>query len=328
MSERAVVTSANQIGVETTPGTAVAANKRLQATSMMWKPSGNINQFRPEGYKFPTIAAIGKEWAEADIRGYGSYPDLSYLFAGLIGYAAPTRNIPSTGLSYTWEFTPNTNAEDTIKTFTVEEGSSVRAHKVAYTLIDEIELSWDRGKVDLRGHAIGQRLTDGVTLTATPTEIEAVPILGNQIDIFLDAASGDLGTTQLLRVLSGSFRYGSRYKTLWPVNSSLSSFGAHYEGEPEAIVRLTLEADSNGMALLDTMRAGGTQFLRIKASGPNIELGYDYGLTIDLAGKITEPPPLADTDGLVTVEWTMKASHDATWGKAFTVSLVNLVASL
>ena|SRR5579883_1076991 len=125
----ATVNNIVQIGVEATPGTSVAATKLLQALSIEPAIKADIKTFRPMGGKFATIAALGKEWIEAKLSGAANYTELVYPLASAFSYAAPTQISPPSGQAYRWTFTPSQSATDTIKTYTVELGSSVRAHK-------------------------------------------------------------------------------------------------------------------------------------------------------------------------------------------------------
>lgn len=328
MSERTTLTQITQIGVESKPGTAVAANKRLQAISIEPGIKTEIASFRPMGSKFPVLAALGKEWTEASISGQAVYTDLVYLLSSLLSYQAPTQITPETGLAYKWSFTPAQSAEDTIKTYTVECGSAVRAGRFAYGLVTSLGLSFGRDDVEVSGSMLGQLYEDGVTLTESPTAIEPVPILPTQIDVYLDDDVEDLGTTKLLRSFSAGFEIGDRFGPVWVLNSANDSWAAHVETEPSATLKLLVEANDVGMSLLSAMRTGAKRFIRIHATGPEIEANNNYELTLDLCGTVTEVSEFSDSDGIYAIEWTFQATYDAEWGKALTVDVVNTLSAL
>ena len=71
MPERSAINQSCQLGVEVTPGTLVAAPKRLGSLSFALSPQGEYNTFRPSGQKYPSLSIMGKEWAEADLSGSG-----------------------------------------------------------------------------------------------------------------------------------------------------------------------------------------------------------------------------------------------------------------
>lgn len=329
MPERATLTQGVQLGVESTPGTSVAADKKLLSTSIQTKVMAEINSFRPMGTKFATTEILGKEWSEFDIEGQGSYQDTPYLLSSCLAYAAPVQ-IATSG-AYTWTFAPSSTADDTVKTYTVEHGSSVRAHKLTNALITEIEYDFSRDGVEIKGAGIGQKITDGITLTATPTSIAEKPILPTDVDIYIDTTSAGLGTTKLTRALTANIKVSDRFGPVWVLNSANSSFVSTIETEPSAEVTVMVEADSQGMGLLTDMRSTTTKFLRISAtsadnagnSGTN-----KYKFQWDAAVKVKDVGEFSDEDGIYAIEWTFDMIHDPTWGKAMTVECVNSVSAL
>ncbi len=325
MSERATINQIVQLGVETTPGTSVAANKRLQAVSIEPAIKTSINSFRPLGGKFTTMAALGQEWVEAKVSGQASYTDLAYLLASILSYAAPTLQGTS---AYKWTFTPAQNSEDTIKTYTVEHGSSVRAAKFTYGLLRELTMTFNRKECSLSGTMLGQALTDGISMTSGATAIEPVPVMPTQVDVYLDSYGGTLGTTKLTRALSAELAISDRYNTVWALNSAISGFAAHVETAPSATLKLLAEADSSGMAPLTTLRNGSKCWLRIRATGNTISGSDKYQLTLDLCGTVADVGEFSDEDGVYAIEWTFNATHDATWGKAMTAELINTLSGL
>lgn len=440
MPERASVLQRSQIGPEATPGTAVAATKRLGATSITIQPEGNINRFGPVGSKFDTIAAIGKEWASLGIEGYGSYSDLVYLLAGLIRNVTPAQQGGSA--AYLWTFTPQAAAEDIVKTFTVEQGSvgaGSRATRAPYGLFNSLRLAWNREGVNVTGDGMAQRIQDDVALStsaaytltanaspptagtftltysaqttaginwnATPAQVKAalealttigagnvdvvatvaagggtlavgnnvytvtfkralasapqtltgtftsltasgsivlassvtgvaptliapVPILGNQVSVYMDDTSGGLGTTKLLRCFGGEWGYSNRFNSVWPVNAAIPSYDAHVEVKPEAMFSMKLAADDVGMGLLTTMRAGTTKFVRWEAVGDIIASTFAYRARIDMALKVTDVFKYEDTDGIYQVGFNFGMNEDAGWAKAFEFSVQNAVVTL
>lgn len=328
MPERAAVTQGVQIGVESTPGTNVAANKQMQSIGINSAVSMEPQRFRPMGNKFATILVPGKEWVEADIEGIASYSELLWLFASILKDPGAPATLDTSARKYT--FAPAAAAEDTVKTLTVEQGGVVRAHKFNYGLVTDLEITLNRDETSVGGTMIGQRLSDGITMTAGPTAIPNVPIIPNEVDVYLDTTSAGLGTTKLLRVLEATISISSRFNPVWVLNSANNSYVAHVEVEPAAEITLMVEADTVGMGFLTQMRAGSTQFLRIKGTSATLAgaATEKYSLTWDAAVKVKEVGDFSDEDGVYAIEWTLEMVYDATWGKAFTVDLVNKETSL
>lgn len=88
--ERAEVYEGSQIGIETTPGTAVPANRRLLGTSMTLSDMNVIEPYTPQGNKFVTTAQIGKGWSEVAISGILNFNDLIYLASMWITETTPS----------------------------------------------------------------------------------------------------------------------------------------------------------------------------------------------------------------------------------------------
>ncbi|MGI6376430.1 MAG: hypothetical protein GX601_06715 [Anaerolineales bacterium] len=326
MTERATLNQITQVGVETTPGNEAAANKLLQALTISPGIAVDVSRFRPAGGKFTTLAALGKEWVDARIEGQGCYNHLAYLFSSVLSFASPVKQ-GSTD-AYKWTFTPAHSAADTIKTFTVEQGSDARAGKFTYGLVTQVGLRIDRSGVAVTGAMIGQAYQDGISMTGSPTAVDAQPIQPTEVDIYLDDTGTGIGTTKLARALRAEFEIGDRYAPVWPLNSAIDGFAAHVETAPTASLRLLVEADQEGMGLLSAMRAGAKRFVRLLATGPIIADTYHYKLALDVCGVVAEVSEFSDEDGVYGIEWTLDVAYDATWQKALTVELVNTVSAL
>lgn len=328
MTERATVFQTVQVGVESTKGTAVAASKKLTATSIQPKISLEANTFRALGNKFATLLVPGKEYVIAKIEGVASYNELSYLLSSLINYAAPVQQGGTA--AYLWTFAPDTDGVDTTKAYTVEQGSSVRAHKFAYGQVTSLDLNFSRSAIEVAGEMMGKALSDGITMTATPTEIALKPILPTQVDLYLaDTMAGLSGASAMSRPISVSWHMGNRFGPVFPLaTAGGTGFTADVELEPELTVKLKTQADSEGMGLLTNMRAGSTKYLRIKAVGELIAGSYYYTLIIDTALKFEEPSDFSDEDGVFAIEWNGVGVHDSTAGYATQIVLTNILTAL
>lgn len=326
MPERSSLNQVVQVGVETTAGTAVAANKRLTALSIEPTISSEIDTFRPTGQKYNSLTALSKEWTEADLSGRATYTEIIYPLSSVINTATMGTN-PSTNTRL-WQFNSSSTADDTPKTFTVECGSGVRAHKFAYGVVNEFGISFSRDSVELSGSMIGRAITDNIVLTSSPTSVALIPVLPTEVSIYMDDTQGGLGTTKLTRALSAEWNIGSRFGPVWVLDAANNSFVALVETEPDLTLDLTVEADAQGMGLLTQLRSGATKWIRIQAVGAIAEAAVNYKLTIDMACKLSDTGGFSDEDGVYAIEWNMVGVHDTTWGKAFTVEVINMLTAL
>jgi len=326
MPERASLLQASQWGVESVMGTSVAADKRLLGTGIEVGIKADIKSFRPMGQKFSTLAALGKEWAEATITGQLCYTDWIYLMASGVAYAAPAQQAATT--AYKWTASPEQAVEDTVKSFTIEMGGTVRAHKFTHGLVNNLGYSITREEASVKGSIIGQRITDGITMTATPTDIGLVPVLPTQVDITLDTAAAGLGTTKLLRVLSVDFETGDRFSPVWPIDSAQVSFATYVEKEPSPSFKIKVAADSVGMALLANMRAGTKGFFRVKGTGSLIASTYYHTFQHDICAVVSDVADFSDEDGVYAIEWTFNPTYDSTWTKTKEFQITNTLTAL
>ncbi|MCE7982542.1 MAG: hypothetical protein DYG89_15230 [Caldilinea sp. CFX5] len=326
MPERASISQVVQIGVEVTPGTAVAANRKLNATQISPSIQTAVKMYRPLGGKFATVGAQGKEWTQAGVEGQMVYTDIVYPLSSILNYAAPVQQ--GVTAAYKWTFTPSQSAEDTAKTYSVEVGSAVRAHEMVYGIFDSWGYALSRDEIKVKGSMIGQRLIDGITLTASPTEIALQPVLPTEVSVYLDATAAGLGTTKLLRVFGYDYEIASKVGPVWAIDAAQTSWAAHVELEPKAQFKLLLAADAVGMGLLTQLRAGTKRFIQVKAVGPVIAAPHTWLFQHSLCGIVTGVSEFKDQDGVYAIEWTFDQVHDATWGKSTEIQVNNTLTTL
>lgn len=335
MAERSTITQSVQIGVETTPGTPVAAAKRLGSMGFSIGPATDFNTLMPIGQKYPTLEILGKEWAEADLEGSPVYTELPYALSSVINTATITQimdGLTATG-AYRWVFQSNTFGDDSPKTYTVEQGSSFRAHRVSNAILTEYGIKWSREEIELDGSWIAKAIEDGVTMTGSPTQLPQIPMKPADLSVYLDTSAVALGTTKLLRVLEGEFNISDRFNPLWVVDAAQTSFVSTVEGEPTVEFKMTQMADAAGMSRLTQMRVGSTAFIRLQGNGPVIYTPgvgdpITHAFTLDLAVQVKDVSSFDDNDGVYAIEWTFGVVHDTTWGKAFRAEVITTTATL
>jgi hypothetical protein len=335
VAERSTISQSVQIGVEATPGTAVAATRRLGSLGFSVGVQTEVSARRPIGQKYASLQVLGKEWSEADLEGGPVYTELPYLFASLLSEPTVTQVMGEGAVptgAYRWVFDTSTFGEDNPTTFTLEQGSGARAHRLTNGIITDFDLSWGREEIEIGGTLLGRAIEDGITLTPNPTGLAQIPVKPTDLSVYLDSSAGTLGTTKLLRALSGEVSLGSRYAPLWVVDRDQPSFVTTIEGEPELEFTVVQMADQQGMENLLALRGGATRFLRLEAVGPVI-FGSGAGavrhsMAIDIAGQVSEVGEFSDEDGVYAVEWTFGGVHNPEWGKAMHVEVVTTTATL
>lgn len=325
MAERSTISQAVQIGVETTPGTAVAASRRLGSIGIELGVQTVINSRRPIGQKYANLQVLGKEWSEASVSGAPVYTELPYLFASI--FSNPTITPEGTG-AYKWVFESDNFDADAPRTFTVEQGDSSRAHRAAHALLTDLSLTFDRENMELDGTMLAKAIEDGITLTPTSTQLPQVPVRPSELSVYLDTSGATIGTTKQERAISGEIGIASRFAPVWVLDAAQPSFVATIESEPEVTFNLTQQADAQGMENLERMRAGETVFLQLRGVGPVIEGTTRHEMLVEIAGQVAEPNPFGDEDGIYGIEWGFGAVFDPTWGHAVRAEVITTTATL
>jgi hypothetical protein len=315
MAERATVFQVVQIGVESTAGASVAANKKLTALSIEPSIQAEVNTFRPMGTKFQTLASLGKEWTSASLAGMATYTELVYPLSSVLDTATVTAYGTSPNHYYQWVFEPDADGADAPKTFTVQQGDATRAHQFSYLLVTDFSMTFTRDNVELAGTALGQQITDNISLTGSPTTIALEPVLPVDVCVYLDTTYGGLGGTKLTRLMSATWSIANRYGPLWVLDCAEDSFVETVELEPQLTGTLLVEANSQGMGLLTKLRTGDAIWLRhVATSSEAINTGPGvYKLQIDTKAFITGVSEFRDEDGVYAVEWTWTATPETNW---------------
>jgi hypothetical protein len=213
MPERATIFHSTQLGVETTPGTAVAANKLLQAVGLMVGPKLDIQRFRPEGTKFDSTTIQNREWTEGKLSGAVSYNEIIYLLASnLKAPGAPSQ----AGSEYTWTFLPNRGSPDNGKTYTIEQGGGPRAHRFTHAVVPDLTFRFSRSGVDLDGTVLGKALTDNIYMSTS--EVQTVTITGSP--------TGGTFTLTLNGATTSNIAYNATASAVQTALEALSTIGA------------------------------------------------------------------------------------------------------
>lgn len=341
MAERAYINQVVRLAPESTPGVIPASGfRQLQGLMGDYGPDGEVRWYKGIGQKYPVVAAPNKEWSVLALKGQPTYTELPYLLCGVWQNVTPT--LTGTNVR-TWTFNPATSGADTIKTYAMEAGETGEVEKAAFMHVVDFGMKADRdGGVETDAALVGRRLdvTAGNTFgTLNGTALAMVPMLPTHLNVYLDATSGGLGTTQLLRAFLTSFALKKRQGQVWAFNRSEASFAAIAEDEPDFEMSLLVHASNTagqgGKPLFTQMRAGTKMYIRLEwLSSEFIEtvtsVDYYHKFTFDAAVTLGVPKKFTKKGVVMSMEWPMKVTHDAAWGsgKAYSAVLVNNVASL
>ena len=193
--------------------------------------------------------------------------------------------------------------------------------------------------VTFQGDLAGQNLpfieivstTNTMTIAETTRggliEMARQAILPGTIGIYVADTYAGLSAGKLTRAFVTSWAARGMRKPFWTLNDSEESFAGTADDIHAIEAGLTLEADSNGMALLTTLRNNALKYVRIKGTGPIISGSDRFGMEIDLAAKVSAVPALTDVDGIVSRDWNLQAGFDPVEGFSCVVRLQNDIAA-
>lgn len=335
MGVRASVNQGVQIGVEPTPGTSVSAGKILDAWTVKPGAKADVKQSTPSGRKYVTAQEENREWVEwAADSTLMCFNALVYELSSVVG-AMTTGASNSSATAKDWTVTPVVSGSATPKTFTIEQGSTERAHKFSYGLLNKWGYKFSKAEASSSSSGIARKLADGISMTSSPTRISCIPCLGSYFNVYLDTTSAGLGGTQLTEILNFEYNFEGVFGPVWYVNRTDTSFSTHVDLMPKCTAKLLLEANSTGMALLTNLRASDTLFLRVEAIGAQIASdgggGTDpvYNQFIhDMAVTVSAPNDFEDSEGVFASPWELTIVEDSTWGQAQTFTVTNLLTAL
>lgn len=170
MPERSSITQTVQIGKEATEGTAVAALTRLASLSIETGINLNFSKFRAAGKRYPQLVTPGKRWTGLTGSGKLTYTEILYLFASVLEDVTPTT--PGGGtLAREWLFEQSTTTEETTATYTIQQGSGVRAHQAAGGFLSGFTVQGDPDAVDISSlEGFARALTDGVQMSTNEVQ--------------------------------------------------------------------------------------------------------------------------------------------------------------
>lgn len=288
---RASVNQQVQVGVETVSGTPVPASKLLTAFTWTMGLKPTTKQFRGMGRQYPSASALLTEMSAGKFSGPGDFAQIAYPLASLWG-AATIAPVAGALAVNTWKWTPPLigSYAAAAKTLTMQVGDAVDAEQYAYVAATGISYTINRKQeVTISGDVMAQTFTEGATLTAAPTEVEQAPMVGAQVNVYLDATSAGIGATQITtEVLKLEYKASDYYDGYWPLNRANASFTSLIDKEKKHEVTLTLQADTTGIAPKAAYLENGARcYIRVQATGGLIENDWTVGVGAASAGTFT-----------------------------------------
>lgn len=323
--ERPSVGIVSQIGFETTPGTAVAANKLLKSVSFNPKIKQTNQKFRAQGYRMNTVLARHKNWGEGDYNGVLDYNQTNYIFESLFGAATPS--LAATG-AYQRDWIPGTKTADNPRTLTIQKGDATAADIYPFGVITSFSMEATQEDFNIKGNLLAQAPTLNSALTSNPTEIAERPVQRGDINVYMDDTFGTIGMTLLAKVQREMLEISDKIVPAWFHNRSKGSFTDIAEKEYEPAFEMTLAHDAQSRTLNAAIASNPEKILRWQAQG-NLITGTTYELIqIDMAVRFEEPEEIGDSDGIYAYKYKCMLNPNSSLGSYMKIRTICTLATL
>jgi len=320
------------LGLETTAGTAVAADTIWHGTGLIQDQREVIFPDEDIGYLsgkdrnyIPKIeAGVVFDATPATFEGL---PVI--LCAGVKNVVTGVTDTGGSGKVYTYTFP--TTAANSIKTWTIEGGDETQAEEVEYAFVESFEIAGNGGEAltmsaNWKGRQVSKcTFTTPVTVPATVEEI-----LFGKGKLYIDAVAGTMGATEKSNTLLGmSLSVTSGWMAKYAADGNLF-FSWAQSTKPEVLLNVTFEHNASAVAEKDAWKAKTGRQLRLKFEGNALTTAGTFTyktLIIDLAGKWESFDSIGDMNGNDIVTGVFRAGYDATAAKFAEIKVVNETAA-
>lgn len=334
-----------QIGIESTPGTAVAAVEVL--TGVMSVPYTSDVNHQPEQDRNNLAANVETPFKVSDELEGEYTDDLHDVFAAYLmgnsvrGNITPTQpdnvNEPN---HYLWLYehgitTANTpDITNGIDTYTYEYGDNIQHYEAnfVYTVSWTIEFAPGepvRVTQNWRGKSSTESSKTG-SLSA-PTTKQYFP--SNLTEFYIDSSFANIGNTQKTgMLLSGSINFETMFTPIYAANGDFGYSGL-MEGPKKIVADLVYLRDgTNTEAEKDKWEAQSLVYMGVRFKAQNeMDSGQSNPpyLYIDMAGRYTEWGTADDDDdGRRTIPVTLETAYDSTKANQFSISVGTQMSAL
>lgn len=317
MSEVMTVNQTVQVGVESVHGTAPAGGANKLLTSMMIGLDPHIegDAYAAAGHRADSVWVPSYDYSDLSVDGPMSYDEMAYALA--MHYGAPTITTPGGATNARkLAFNPPLSGIIDPTSLYVQKGDAVRAADAKYAILADFGFEATRKSCVLSGcKGFAQALTDGISLTASPTAVGVNPVRPVHWNVYLDTTAAGIGGTKLTRCYKVAFKSTGAHAANWPGDRANASYATTVNKKPGMELTLSLMADAAAGALYADTRAGTKLYIRFEAIGAEIEAGQNYTFVMDWAA-VPVPGQRQDDDGAWVQDWTFMIVEDDAWTEA------------
>ena len=317
-----------QFGIETTPGTLVAADTRVvvaEGGTFSEMETRMMNE-APRGVTAEVETLRTRRHSELTIEGW--YNGAEILLPLLCGLKSTTG---AGAAPYVWTFAPRLTRPETLKaaTFEISYTDGATRHRqveFGYATCSRIGLDLALGEPAMYSADFFGRAAQASSYTAALAVLSTRnPVQSDLFGVYIDPTWAALGTTKksgLVRSASLEIMTGVGPDYTLDGRSDLDMTQLMRGGKITGTLDLTMEFDGEGSDEYDAWKAGTRRAIRLLATGPGNNITQ-----IDMWGEYTEPPSFAVEDGLRTMSIVLRIMYDATSTNAVSWMVTNDVAT-
>lgn len=323
-----------QVGLESTHGTLVAADTILLG-ALQYTDQRTFHQ--PEDEERNSLALVHRstELTKAtalQFTGALTFEQaLQFLSMGVKGGISPTT--PTNGvLTRDWTFTPSLTADNAHDSFTFEYGDDQQEYECGYVMAEQLEFTFAMGEVGQLSATLFGQSTAKSTFTGSITVPTVEDVVSQTVQMYKDSSWANLGTTELTGTLANAVIRLPTGLSMARYASGSTEFTTHGIAKRACEVELTVRHNNSGEALYDDYVAQNLIFIRLEATGSEIEQvtpTYDKLFRFDGAIRLSEPPQFfEDYNGFNTVMLRGRTYEDPTSNNDFSFMVRNTVTGI
>lgn len=324
-----------QIGFEGTPGTAVAATRKMYARM---DPAGGVSapllwyDDATGTYQNRRRATRGRTTVAWPMTDLVTFEDIHYWLCMMVeGTAAETTGTDPSALVHTFE--PDLDT-DTLRSATVEWGDPGNVYEVSQAYMNSWTLRGDSDNDNelawmLEADFVGREFVTS-TFTALPDRTTEV-VTARGTELFIDPSSAAIGTTQVTGKLINWSITGTinRHTKAFAEDEQFVAQGVTGRQAWMLDAQLTFEFDDD--TEFANYRAGDPpvqRAIRLSRAGSAIAgMGDTHLLQVDLFG-FWSAVSTGDREGNKTITLTLEAGHDVTAATDSTFTVINTQAAI
>lgn len=325
-----------QIGIESTKGTLVPATRVIVGENRLIEHRERYRSSYPRGVR-ATVGGAGvltKQWAEVTVDTELSAEQILWpLMTGVRGSVSGSNS----NNAFTYTFTPQlTTGIITVDAATVEfiesDGSTNHiASEAGYGLTESFRIEStpeDIAKLSWKMFCRARQASTPTAGLSPYTGLEELP--GALLSVYLDSASGSLGSTQLTGIVrSCSFEYMTGLGPDFTADGrSDKDYADHQVNSLSAKLSLTLELDAVGAARFDDYRTNDIVFIRLKWTGGTAGDAGTKTVQVDGCYRFAGDPTFPDESDQKLVALELEAVYDSTWTKIVEFVITNGLSAI